>query len=189
MQQYNYLPHLEKQRLFVINDLEKGQYLATANLLVAQSIFNNIEIVGGYLLPKGNGTDRFNHAIKKLFPAEYETILTEIKNITGADPYDVLRCGFTHEYLMRTYKLGTNTKNVEFTVFHTLPISTCINQNKAGIVIETKDNDYWIKIINVRLIFDLDMAFQKLIDMINSDNMAKSKFEERAKEINLQKLI
>ena len=111
-----YFAKLEKLQSWIVNDLTRATIKAQTNFLVAMGIFNYIEILGGFCTPEVSCKDRFNSVFEDLLPAPYKTIFDELNRITNKGAYDCLRCGMTHEYLLKTYTLRKKTSSIDFTV-------------------------------------------------------------------------
>jgi hypothetical protein len=166
---------LEKFNKFsewLLSDLEKVLFKATANFLFAQAIFNYIEIMGSFLLPAGNCTERFNSFFRRLGTG-YSSFLDNGENVYGE-----LRCGLTHEYLPRRRRFSIANPKKRMTDEEILRVSS------YGIKLE--DNTW--KIRNARLFLDFKKAVTKYIEELKVDppKDLSDKFYERCSKINLE---
>jgi hypothetical protein len=190
-----YFAKLEQLQSWVVNDLTRATIQAQTNFLVAMGIFNYIEILGGFCTPKGSScTRRFNFIFENLLPTQYKTIFDELNKITNKGAYDCLRCGMTHEYLLKTYTLIKKSSSICFTIYGVDDVSG-FNRNiltkACGIeLLELEKGKYHLRIYNPRLIHDLTIAFETLKkDLININSQYKANFLLRCKEIKLEQLV
>lgn len=205
-------------RGFIIHDLYKSTVFGTSNFLVAMGIFNYIEILGGFNYPaKYNEVEKifkaqsnhlkFNFVYNDLFPDEYKFFREELgkllksefkmKNTNKDDiklMYDIFRCGFSHEYLMKTYNLVNPKEKIVFKVWGVaqnehFEFYKGIVENNCGLFIEHKTNPKEVHIKIPRLIYDLDNAFEKYITLLDSDTESekyRNKFIVRCKQVNFE---
>lgn len=89
---------------WMIEDTERAIYQAKANFLVAQGLFNYIEIIGAFLEPDENSSgEKFDVFFRRLGP-EYKSLLRKFNGRRRRHPhiiYDDLRCGLSHEYAIK----------------------------------------------------------------------------------------
>lgn len=191
-----YLLKFEKMQRWINDDLTRSSVFAQANFLVAMGVFNYIEILGSFYEndeKRGVSTRRFNYVFKNLFPDSYMQLFKSLQSLTGRDAYDCLRCGMTHEYLIKTYSTkGTYTK-IKFTVVGVKDhrsFDAVVASAPCGLQLQQIGNDYFLMIYNARLIFDLDLAFEEYKKRL-SMNLAnyREKFVSRAQAIHLEELV
>lgn len=195
MQFKGYYKKLLKQQRWINNDLTNAVVDGHANFLVAMGIFNYIEMLGGYCLPRGNNTDKFNFVFKNLLPQPaYTDIFNKINAITNVrdgKPYGILRCGMSHEYFIKTYRTTTATIVVSYTIMGSVSKEAFdkeIQIEPCGIKVKKMRKDrYHIIIYNARLIHDLNLAFEALKKKIKTDLASQGLFIQRAQDINLEK--
>lgn len=194
MQFNGYYKKLLKQQRWMINDLTNSVVKAQSNFLVAMGLFNYIEILGGYCLPDGSATEKFNFAFNNLLPQpEYTRVFNQINsitNITNGRPYGILRCGMAHEYFIKTYRTTTNTIVIRYTI---MGVNTKeefdreIQAEPCGIKLRIISEDrYHIIIYNSRFINDLEHAFRTFRKKIRTDIAYQNNFVQRAQEIHLE---
>ena len=187
-----YYEKFEKMQRWIRNDLTNSTIKAHANFLVAMGILNYTEMLGAFVTTKAASHQRFNAAIDNLFPSQYGELKTEFNEIVQKGKksdkglYDCLRCGMSHEYLVKSYDdleiqytiLGVNTE---------LGFMRNIYVNSCGIqLVKTLDKKHYLKINNPRFIHDLDLAFEKCKqDLLLNNSKFKAQFIERAKEVKL----
>ena len=196
-----YFTKLEKLQSWIVNDLTRATIEAQTNFLVAMGIFNYIEILGGFCLTKDSKCkDRFNFVFKNLLQTPYKTVFDKLELITKSDKgaYDCLRCGMTHEYLLKTYTLKEKQSSINFTVFGVDDVAGFyrnILTKDCGIeLLELEKGKYHLRIYNPRLIHDLNIAFETLKkNLIN--NLSNNGINYRAnflawcKEVKLEQLV
>lgn len=186
-----YYEKFEKMQSFLIGDLKKSTIKGTSNFLVAMGIFNYVEMLGGFHGEK-KFEDRFDFVLKKLFPRAYLEVLKQLEQITEKGAYDVLRCGMTHEYLIKTYATRGKHIDISYTVFGVAEndeaaYSTNILAKGCGLeIISLERNKYHVRIYNPRLIYDLNEAFEIFKKYIRSKKVYKDKFLKRCQDIHLE---
>ncbi|MFC1780292.1 hypothetical protein ACFLY9_01195 [Patescibacteria group bacterium] len=185
-------------KCFIINDLQKATVKAKANFLVAMGIFNYIEILGSFYYYEKNTPcqARFDYTLRHLFPNAYINLYTQIKRMCSekVQVYDILRCGLTHEYLVKTYKKGKKTLEINYQIIgvdDVVAYGSLVQSRKCGIEIITLDNKrYYMKIYNPRLIYDLNLAFEEFKKrLIGNLGDCRERFKERCKIIHLENFI
>jgi hypothetical protein len=183
-----YLDKFKKVQEFIINDLKNSSIKAQANFLVAMGLFNYIEILGSF--NKHNSTDRFNFVFNELLSKEYKIVFEKLNLINS--PYNLLRCGMSHEYFVKMYVI--NNKNIEigFTIYginNESQFYESISSNSCGLeFINLDENKCHINVHNSRFIHDLDLAFEEFKKRIAADvGEYKSKFLARCREIRLER--
>ena len=188
-----YFESFLKMQEFIINDLINATIWARANFLVAMGIFNYIEILGSFCLPDGNCKEKFNFVFENdLLPKEYKIFYNKLKMIT--DPYDCLRCGMVHEYLIKTYSKDEKTKlTINFTIYgveNYEEYKRNVFSKKCGIelIVWEEGKSYHINVHNPRLIHDLNLAFENFKQKVNESEFYRKNFLKRANEIRLEKL-
>jgi hypothetical protein len=88
---------------WMIDDTERSMFQARANFLVAQALLNYTETIGSFILPNGSPAERFDTYFSRLGP-EYSILLRRFNGRRRIRPhiiYDDLRCGLTHEYVVK----------------------------------------------------------------------------------------
>lgn len=188
-----YFCKFEKMQRWIINDLVNSTICAHANLLVAMGIFNYIEILGSFRIPK-NGlpkdrcADRFDFVIKNLFPKSYRSIINKLNDFTDKGAYDCLRCGFSHEYLAKTYTKN-NLKFIVCGVNNRDEYDRTQKSHQCGIKILKVNGYFQLYIINSILISDLNSAFEKFkLKLLIRNSKYKKRFIQRCEEIHLEEL-
>jgi hypothetical protein len=189
-----YFDKLEKLQTWIVDDLTRATINAQANFLVAMGVFNYIEILDGFCTPGGSvGKDRFNFVFKKLLPTPYKTIYDKLTRITHKGAYDCLRCGMTHEYLMKTHTLKERISSIDFTVYGVddeAEFHQNVLTNFCGLELIVFEKDsYHLRVHNPRLIHDLNIAFEELKKKLSDDEIGyRKKFVDRCEEIRLEQL-
>ncbi len=111
--------------------------------------------------------------INKLLPKEYKNVCDRIDKITLNGSYDALHCGMTHEYLIKTYSVRNQNIALRFTIHEVdnqEQYDKMIKNHKCGIVLVRKTlTYYYLHILNSRLIFDLNSAFEKYKSLLLND--------------------
>jgi len=165
-------------------------------------IFNYIETLGSLYTGKGRGAEKnnFEKAFKELFPNKYTKVYEDIENLTRytennkpkGGVYDCLRCGMTHEYLIKNYDKVKKGRKIRFTIYgvdNEAQFAMNINTRDCGIeILEIEKDFFHLRIYNPRFILDLYSAFDNLKQKILTDKQVKSNFLKRAKEISLHLL-
>jgi len=161
-----YFDRFEKMKRWIISDLRRSTLDAKANFLVAMGIFNYIEVLGSFFVIDnriGYATRRFNFVFQNLLSQPYQTIFNDLQTLTrGA--YDCLRCGMTHEYLIKTYNVRGRSIDINFTIYGVDDIggyTSNILAKNCGIEIVQIGTNYHLRIYNPRLINDLNLAFEE----------------------------
>jgi hypothetical protein len=188
-----YFERLEKMQRWIITDLRRSSLDANANFLVAMGIFNYIEVLGSFFVPdtaRGYATRRFNFAFQNLLPAPYQAIFTQLQALTtGA--YDCLRCGLTHEYLIKTYTTRGGTVDINFTIYGVDDIGGYTNNvltKNCGVELVQIGTNYHLRIYNPRLIHDLNLAFEEYkTRLLHNVLDYKTNFMQRCTDIHLEK--
>lgn len=186
-----YYEKFEKMQRWIREDLKRSAVLARANFLVAMGIFNYIEILGSFCIIKGKNADRFKYVFENLLPIEYKKIFNKLGKITKGGAYNCLRCGLTHEYLVKTYVVKNSKIELDFVVYGTddeIAYITNIISKKCGIeLFSLRNNKYYLRIYNPKLIYDLDQAFENYKKILFKDKIKKKFFLKRCKDIHLEK--
>jgi len=189
-----YFAKFEKLQGWIVNDLTRATIKAQANFLVAMGIFNYMEILGGFCTQNNSDcTARFNFVFNNLLPTPYQTISDELNRITIKGAYDCLRCGMTHEYLLKTYISKKQSSSIDFTIYGVDDeAGFCRNvlTEDCGLkLIEFEKDKYYLRVYNPRLIHDLTIAFEAFKkNLINDEPGYRDKFLDRCKEIKLKRL-
>lgn len=197
MQFSGYYKKIQKQQRWMITDLTNAAIDAHSNFLVAMGLFNYIEILGGYCLPNGTATDKFNFVFSDLLPQPiYSNIFNQINSITNVRdgrPYGILRCGMAHEYFIKTYKTTASTTVIRYTVMgvnNKEEFDQEVMTESCGIKLrKMATNKYHLIIYNARLIHDLNAAFNTFRKNIRRDTTYQSSFIQRAQEIHLEDFL
>lgn len=114
-----YLVKFEKMQTWMMSDLRRSTIDAHANFLVAMGIFNYLEILGSFCVTdsrRGYATRRFNFVFDNLLPNTYQNIFNRLELLTDG-AYDCLRCGMSHEYLVKTYNNHGQSVEIAFTIY------------------------------------------------------------------------
>ena len=189
-----YFERFEKMQRWIITDLRRSTLDAKANFLVAMGVFNYIEVLGSFFVTdtaRGHATRRFNFVFQNLLPAPYQAIFTQLQALTtGA--YDCLRCGMTHEYLIKTYTSSRGrTVDINFTIYGVDDIggytSNVLTKN-CGVELVQVGTNYHLRIYNPRLIHDLNLAFEEYkTRLLQNVPDYKANFLQRCADIHLEK--
>ena len=185
-----YFERFEKMQRWIITDLRRSTLEAKANFLVAMGIFNYIEILGSFYSPNGSPTNRFNFVFQNLLPQPYQNLFTQLQNLTrGA--YDCLRCGMTHEYLIKTYNVRGQAIDVTFTIYGVDDIgaytSNVLTKN-CGVELVQIGTGYHLRIFNPRLIHDLNIAFEEYkTRLLQNQANYQANFLQRCYDIHIDK--
>ncbi len=186
-----YLKKFEVMQNWMGNDLKNSTIYGKANLLVAMGIFNYIEILGAFYRYHG-AESRFNFAINSLMPSSYGNVCKRLNKITTDGAYDTLRCGMTHEYLIKTKKMKNPDKKLKFKIIGSdteLDYDSAISNLACGLKLESKKNIYYLYVINARFIYDLNSAFDRYKTCVNNDIKGYRKyFLKRSEEVGLELL-
>lgn len=196
-----YLPHFEKLQEFAINDLRKSTIYAQSNFLVAMGIFNYIEILGSFGRDANSSAEsRFDFVFEQLLSKRYRDFKNQIdnlqlkekfgKNLKIRSVYSLLRCGMSHEYVIKTYPasnqkiyfriLGVDNKD-EYDIN--------VASKKCGLEVYTSDNkNYFLEVNNPKLIEDLNEAFNVFKKKLSNNHNLQKHFAERATLISLDRL-
>lgn len=189
-----YFERLEKMQHWIISDLTNSTIDAKANFLVAMGIFNYVEMLGAFYeheTTRGYATRRFNFVFQNLLPTEYQNVFNDIRALTNG-VYDCLRCGMSHEYLVKTYRIRAHATNINFTIYGVDNIAGYTNNvmvKNCGIELIPLDiNDYHLRIYNPRLIHDLNQAFEEYKRrLMRNEGDYKQKFLQRCRDIHFEK--
>lgn len=199
-----YYEKFEKMQRWIKEDLKRSSVLAKANFLVAMGIFNYIEILGGFYASDTESRPRFKSVFEDLLPKEYKNLYDEIDKLTTSvyknkngvikykgGAYDCLRCGLTHEYLVKTYTIKNSKIELDFAIYgvdDAIDYMTNIISNKCGIELVLLQKDkYKLKIYNPRLIYDLNEAFNNYKKKMLKNKSIKNQFIKRCEDIHLEK--
>jgi len=189
-----YFLKFEKMQTWIFHDLTLATTKAQANFLVAMALFNYIEILGGFCLPKSSpAKERFDFVFKNLLSNPYRSIYNELDKLTTKGAYDCLRCGMTHEYLVKTYTLKNKTLSIGFTVYGVddeAAYTRNVLAKDCGLeLVELEKDRYRLCIYNPRLIYDLHMAFEEFKKRLISDDPGfRRNFVDRCGDVNLGQL-
>lgn len=193
-----YFEKFEKMHGFIINDLRKSCIKAQTNFLTAMGLFNYIETLGAFRDTKYNNGEKFEYVFKNLFKSDYLTVYERIHSklistgVTKSKPvYDCLRCGMSHEYLVKTYPdlevsykiYGINNKK---------EYDTCLAKHQCGIeFIDLTETIVRIDFYLPNLIEALNNAFieykRLLVEDITDGDGFRTNFITRCENINILK--
>jgi hypothetical protein len=128
MRQSNHelLGKFERMKEWMVEDTKRAMFDAKANFLVAQGLLNYTEIIGAFINPTTKSLgERFDTFFKRM-GTEYDKLL-KLHNHKGKGRkhlvYDDLRCGLTHEYVI---------KRKSFVVFNSsVPLTDAEINNKT----------------------------------------------------------
>lgn len=188
-----YFERFEKMQSWIIADLRRSTLDAKANFLVAMGIFNYIEVLGSFFVPDTRpryASRRFNFAFQNLFSAPYQLFFTDLQTLTtGA--YDCLRCGMTHEYLIKTYTTAGHATDINFTIYGVDDLagytSNILTKN-CGVELVQIGTNYHLRVYNPRLIHDLNLAFEEYkVRLLRNDLSYQANFLQRCADIHLEK--
>jgi len=191
-----YFAKFEKMQRWIVNDLTRATIKAQTNFLVAMGVFNYIEILGGFCPTKSSKCqERFEFVFKHLLPTPYGAIFDELKRLTnkGKGAYDCLRCGMTHEYLVKTYTMKKTTSSIDFTVYGVDDeagfVRNVLTRDCGLELVRLKKDKHHLRVYNPRLIHDLNIAFEALKKKLIDDEAGyRDKFVARCKDIRLEQL-
>jgi len=188
-----YFERFEKMQRWIVTDLRRSTLDAKANFLVAMGIFNYIEILGSFFITdsnRGYATRRFNFVFQDLLPQSYQDVFTQLQTITNG-AYDCLRCGMSHEYLIKTYNVNGQNVDITFTIYGVDDIggySSNILTKNCGIELVNLGNNYHLRIYNPRLIHDLNQAFEEYKNrLLQNQTSYQTNFLQRCSDIRLDK--
>jgi hypothetical protein len=189
----------------MIEDTKRAMFLAKANFLVAQALFNYIETMGSFIEPYGKSGERFDAFLSRMGD-EYTELLkthnkTKIRQTGTRRPlkcvphvlYDDLRCGLTHEYFIKRKKFiiyNPDEKSVpnesEIDV-HPIPIDSEFKTVTAGIMYSKEGRKEVWRVINLKLWLDFRKAVSEYINDIKDrkNRDLRKNFFERARNINM----
>jgi hypothetical protein len=195
-----YYEKLELMQRWMVTDLTQAQIQGYANFLVAMGIFNYLETLGSFYT-RGKNYQKFKSVFYDLLPNgsnQYKDFYDQLEKLTKygnnqGGAYDCLRCGLTHEYLVKTYpknnkvavKLGFTVYGADKPALFNMNIAS---RNCGLEIIKLQAKVYHLRIYNPRMIHDLNLAFEKLKEKIRNNNVAKSTFLYRAREVGLENL-
>jgi len=198
----DYYERFEKMQRWMITDLRNASIKAHANLLVGMGIFNYIEVLGSFYhyQEKINNLRtskmRFDFVFNELMGVEYSNIYQKLSNFTKKGAYDVLRCGLTHEYLIKSYQMKNPGNTMDFTIYGVdddAQYMSNIISTDCGLELITLDQKYYhLRIYNPRLIYDLNLAFDAFKARIRSgahtgaQEPYQTRFIKRCKNINFK---
>lgn len=189
----DYFLRLEKMQRWINNDLTNSSIHAHANFLVAMGVFNYVELLGSFYEHqnnRGNATRRFNFAFQNLFAAPYQQIFNQLQTLTNRGAYDCLRCGMTHEYLIKTYTANTQPTQISFTIRGVdtqAEFNANVNGMTCGLELLPIGSDYHLDIYNPRLIHDLDLAFEEYKQRLTANQGDyQARFLTRCQDIHLE---
>lgn len=189
---------------WMCDDIYRSIFNARANFLVAMGLFNYIEVVGSFITGPfkldANNKIKINRRGKKIetkskdrFEAFFAYMGNEYIELMRQKPkvYDELRCGLTHEYLIKRRMFCVYGCDVEYTEgeMDQLVDPACNNQiAKCGVIYEniSRNLSKW-HIVNAKLFIDFKRAVEKLKTEIvnNFDSSQRKKFFDRSKNINM----
>lgn len=176
---------------WIREDLTRASTLANANFLVAMGIFNYIEILGSFYEiseAKGYARRRFDFAFEDLMGDQYKEVSDQLKSFTNSS-YESLRCGMTHEYLVKTYKANVTLAFTVAGVGNQQEFDKAVQDFSCGVILEEESrNKFLLSIINPRLIHDLDRGFEQYKNHLKNEEY-KERFLNRCKTIHLEKFI
>jgi len=179
-------------------DIKRSMLCARANFLVAMGLLNYTEIIGGFLIgqykkdkagnikynKKGNpietdAKDRFN-CFFKYMGIEYEKLFNK-----ELEAYSELRCGLTHEYLVKKKKFCVYNPSDPIDESNMDKISNPIKKNtivKCGVI---HYRNSW-HFVNPKYFIDFKKALSKLKSEIEegTNKVLLKNFFERANFIN-----
>lgn len=188
-----YFEKFEKMQRWIITDLRRATLEAKANFLVAMGIFNYIEIIGSFYINdhnRGYATRRFNFTLQNLFSQPYNVVFAQLQTLTNG-AYDCLRCGMTHEYLIKTYNVLGQTVNISFTIYGVDDMAgytSNILSKSCGIENIQHGTDYHLRIYNPRLIHDLNLAFEEYKGrLLQNQTDYQARFLQRCTDIHFEK--
>lgn len=188
-----YFERFEKMQRWIITDLRRATLDAKANFLVAMGVFNYIEVLGSFFVvdtARGYATRRFNYTFENLLPASYQTVFTCLQTLTGG-AYDCLRCGMTHEYLIKTYNVRGKTVDINFIIYGVDDIAgydSNILTKTCGIELVQIGTTSCLRVYNPRLIHDLNLAFEEYKKrLLENQSCYKENFLQRCIDIHLEK--
>ena len=185
----DYYDKFEKIQNWINDDLTRSSVRAQANFLVAMGIFNYIEFLGSFYLPDGRPSERFNFAFQNFFTENYSNLFTDLQGVTNTGAYDCLRCGMTHEYLVKTYTSNLELTQINFTIYG-VNDQRAFDENIAlldcGLILLPNENNYHLQIFNPRLIYDLNLAFENYKSQLNKVDDYKDRFLRRCETIHLE---
>ena len=199
-----YYKKFEQMQGFIVNDLMRSTVYGRANFLVAMGAFNYMEQLGAFLFTQkgdrnekrfmyvfgGHKVDEQGNLIygpfEGLLGIPYVNVRHMLSKITPKSPYDVFRCGLTHEYLLKTHNPNPGV-SVLFQIVgadSALSYSHIVTSRDCGIEItETDVGIFTIKIWNPRLIHDLNGAFNRYKDDLLKFEGLRSAFMKRCDEV------
>lgn len=200
----DYYEKFEKMQRWMIGDLRNASIKAHANLLVGMGVFNYIEILGSFyhyqekISNKYTSKARFDFVFSQLMGYSYSNIYNKLDELTKKGAYDVLRCGLTHEYLIKSYQMKNSDDSMDFTIYGVDDVTQYM-QNvvsvECGVELITLDQKYYhLRIYNPRLIHDLNLAFESYKDKIRADardigETYRERFITRCKNINFKDFV
>lgn len=194
MDLYSYFDQFEKLQRWINDDLKKSLVSAHANFLVALGLINYIEVLGSFYYPghdNGKGSKRFNFVLNDLFIKDYMEELNKLNKYCKS-PYDCLRCGMAHEYLIKTESEKNTTTEIVFTMYvvdNEHEYLQSILDYRTGLIVQEVQNKVHIKIINSRFIHDLNQAFEEYKErLLENSSEFSNKFIQRCSEIHIEKL-
>ncbi len=187
-----YFAKFEKMQTWMVKDLTKATTNARANFLVAMGVLNYIEILGGFCT-KGSNKGRFKFVFKHLLPTSYAAVFDELQRLTTRGAYDCLRCGMTHEYLVKTYTMKKTMSSIYFHICGVDDVAEFVQNVLArdcGLeLVPLEKDEYHLIFHNPRLIHDLNIAFEALKrKLIDNETGYRDKFVARCKDIRLEQL-
>lgn len=180
----------------MISDLEKSCSNAQANFLVALGIFNYIEILGSFYYydnSRGNCTKRFNFVFNNILNRTYKNFFAKLNRITSNGSYDCLRCGMSHEYLVKTYRVKTDAVKINFTIYgvnNPIEYRVVVQQSLCGLeLVKLGNNHYHLRVNNAKLIHDLDCGFEEYKRRLSSGSKGyRDRFVKRCQSVGLEQI-
>jgi len=141
--------------------MEKGLNFSIAPLLASWT-----EIIGSVykenIGSKGKSRENYNTFLKKM---GYSEVIEEFNNKFGNEPYDIIRCGLIHQYII---KKKAN-------------IHSNLDDCKKGIYLKEDE----IVICNRKYFEDFKKAIDNVISEINGDSEKRGRINNRLGGINL----
>jgi hypothetical protein len=180
-------------------DIKRTMLCARANFLVAMGLFNYTEILGSFVIGeyqkdqtgnikysrkgdplKTTPTERFNSFLRYM-GTEYEKLLNRNLRI-----YDELRCGLTHEYLVKkkTFCIYNPDNPIDESAMERTIDPITKNIAKCGII---HHKGSW-HMLNSKYYVDFKRAITKLQNQMKEgrDKVLLRNFFERAKFVNIK---
>jgi hypothetical protein len=199
------LEKFRKMSQWMCNDISLSMFCAKANFLVAMGLMNYTEIVGSFTVSKyqkdasgkimkNNKGEPINTSSKERFNAFFRRLGCSYKELIDTEKlevYDELRCGLTHEYLIKKkqFCIYGSAKILNEQEMDSLknPVSPQ-SIAKCGVIhhVDGRGIETW-HILTPKYYIDFQRAIKELISEIESekDKTLSSNFFERCRYINL----